>query len=151
MAGPKLQQTIAAAQFVVQRLAPTDLLSVVQFDERVKVVVSPRHPTNKAFLCGCSAGSPTGGPRTSGAAGFGGPSASGGKGTGPGDPERAAALHGATRPCHSRTFLVSYSGELALPLPMAGRSEDQTGNTPSNGSAAYWLADPGGSRGRRSG
>jgi Ca-activated chloride channel family protein len=51
MAGPKLQQTITAAQFVVQRLAPTDLLSVVQFDERVKVVISPRHPTNKEFLC----------------------------------------------------------------------------------------------------
>ena len=32
MAGEKLRQTTASAQFVIQRLAPTDLLSVVQFD-----------------------------------------------------------------------------------------------------------------------
>ena len=51
MAGEKLRQTIASARFVIQRLAPTDLLSVVQFDERVKVVISPRHVKNREHLC----------------------------------------------------------------------------------------------------
>ena len=50
MAGPKLQQTIASARFVIQRLAPTDLVSVVQFDERVKVVISPRRVKNREHL-----------------------------------------------------------------------------------------------------
>lgn len=51
MAGAKLQQTIASAKCVVERLAPTDLLSVVQFDERVKVLIPPGPVTGKAYLC----------------------------------------------------------------------------------------------------
>ena len=51
MAGPKLRHTIASAKFVVERLAATDLLSVVQFDERVKVVIPPGPVTDRAHLC----------------------------------------------------------------------------------------------------
>jgi Ca-activated chloride channel family protein len=51
MSGPKLRQTIASAKFVVERLAPTDILSVVQFDERVKVVLPPGPVTDKRHLC----------------------------------------------------------------------------------------------------
>jgi Ca-activated chloride channel homolog len=51
MAGEKLRQTIASARFVIQRLAPPDLLSVVQFDERVKVVILPRHVKHREHLC----------------------------------------------------------------------------------------------------
>jgi Ca-activated chloride channel family protein len=51
MAGAKLHQTIASAKFVVERLAPTDILSVVQFDERVKVVIPPGPVTDRAHLC----------------------------------------------------------------------------------------------------
>jgi Ca-activated chloride channel homolog len=50
MAGEKLRQTIASARFLIQRVAPTDLLSVVQFDERVKVVISPRRMKNREHL-----------------------------------------------------------------------------------------------------
>jgi Ca-activated chloride channel family protein len=51
MAGAKLQQTIASAKFVVERLAPTDILSVVQFDDRVKVVIPPGPVTDRTHLC----------------------------------------------------------------------------------------------------
>ncbi len=51
MAGAKLQQTMASAKFVVERLAPTDILSVVQFDERVKVVIPPGPVTDRVHLC----------------------------------------------------------------------------------------------------
>jgi Ca-activated chloride channel homolog len=51
MAGEKLRHTIASAKFVVERLAATDILSVVQFDERVKVVIPPRPVSDKAHLC----------------------------------------------------------------------------------------------------
>ena len=51
MAGAKLRHTIASAKFVVERLAATDILSVVQFDERVKVVIPPGPVTDKAHLC----------------------------------------------------------------------------------------------------
>ncbi|MBP1779591.1 MAG: von Willebrand factor type, partial [candidate division NC10 bacterium] len=51
MAGAKLEQTIASAKFVVERLAPTDILSVVQFDGRVKVVIPPGPVTDRAHLC----------------------------------------------------------------------------------------------------
>ena len=51
MAGEKLRHTIASAKFVVERLAATDILSVVQFDERVKVVIPPGPVTDKAHLC----------------------------------------------------------------------------------------------------
>jgi Ca-activated chloride channel family protein len=51
MAGEKLRQTIASAKFVVERLAPTDILSVVQFDDRVKVVIPPGPVTDRAHLC----------------------------------------------------------------------------------------------------
>jgi Ca-activated chloride channel family protein len=51
MANEKLRQTIASAKFVVERLAPTDVLSVVQFDDRVKVVIPPGPVTEKAHLC----------------------------------------------------------------------------------------------------
>lgn len=51
MAGRKLRQTIASAKYVVERLAPTDLFSVVQFDERVKVVIPPRPVADRAQLC----------------------------------------------------------------------------------------------------
>jgi len=51
MAGEKLRQTIASAKFVVERLAPTDLLSVVQFDERVKVVIPPGPVNDRTHLC----------------------------------------------------------------------------------------------------
>jgi len=51
MAGAKLEQTIASAKFVVERLAPTDILSVVQFDERLKVVIPPGPVADRAHLC----------------------------------------------------------------------------------------------------
>ncbi len=51
MAGEKLRQTVASAQYVVRRLAPRDVLSVVQFDERVKVVIAPRPVQDAAHLC----------------------------------------------------------------------------------------------------
>ena len=51
MANEKLRHTIASAKFVVERLAATDLLSVVQFDERVKVVIPPGPVTDRAHLC----------------------------------------------------------------------------------------------------
>ncbi len=51
MAGEKLRQTIASVKFVVERLAPTDNLSVVQFDERVKIVIPPGPVTDKVHLC----------------------------------------------------------------------------------------------------
>ena len=51
MADEKLRHTIASAKFVVERLAATDLLSVVQFDERVKVVIPPGPVTDRAHLC----------------------------------------------------------------------------------------------------
>lgn len=51
MAGEKLRQTIASAKFVVERLAPTDWLSVVQFDERVNVVIPPQPVRHRAHLC----------------------------------------------------------------------------------------------------
>ena len=51
MAGEKLRRTIASAKFVVERLAATDILSVVQFDERVKVVIPPGPVTDKVHLC----------------------------------------------------------------------------------------------------
>jgi Ca-activated chloride channel family protein len=51
MAGKKLRQTIASVKFVVERLAASDILSVVQFDERVKVVIPPGPVTDKAHLC----------------------------------------------------------------------------------------------------
>ncbi|MFI5340709.1 MAG: VWA domain-containing protein [Candidatus Methylomirabilales bacterium] len=51
MAGEKLRQTVAAAQYVIRRLAPRDVLSVVQFDERVQVVIAPRPVQDAAHLC----------------------------------------------------------------------------------------------------
>jgi Ca-activated chloride channel homolog len=51
MAGAKLEQTIASAKFVVERLASTDILSVVQFDDRVKVVIPPGPVTDRVHLC----------------------------------------------------------------------------------------------------
>ena len=51
MAGEKLRQTIASAKFVVERLAPTDTLSVVQFDDKVKVVIPAGPVQNRPHLC----------------------------------------------------------------------------------------------------
>jgi Ca-activated chloride channel family protein len=51
MANEKLRHTIASAKFVVERLAATDILSVVQFDERVKIVIPPGPVTDKVHLC----------------------------------------------------------------------------------------------------
>ena len=51
MAGEKLRQTIASAKFVIERLAPTDILSVVQFDDRVKLVIPPGPVADKGHLC----------------------------------------------------------------------------------------------------
>jgi Ca-activated chloride channel family protein len=50
MAGEKLRHTIASAKFVIERLAATDILSVVQFDDRVKVVIPPGPVTDKVHL-----------------------------------------------------------------------------------------------------
>lgn len=50
MAGEKLRQTIASVKFVVERLAPTDILSVVQFDDRIRVVIPPGPVTDRAHL-----------------------------------------------------------------------------------------------------
>ena len=69
MAGEKLRHTIASAKFVVERLAATDVLSVVQFDERVKVVIPPGPVTDRRTSAdGWTASTPAG-RRTSRAAG----------------------------------------------------------------------------------
>jgi Ca-activated chloride channel family protein len=50
MAGDKLAYTLASAEYVVRRLDPADLLSVVAFDDEVTVVAEPTPVADKPKL-----------------------------------------------------------------------------------------------------
>ena len=50
MAGSALGHAIKAAQAVIDALEPTDIISVVAFDDHVSTVIAPQNPTDKKAL-----------------------------------------------------------------------------------------------------